>query len=98
MGSVHALPLAARSAPNLLDELLNGVADGYNRLVAIGRFDKAATRVMMGYLCAGSVALRCNGLDSEAEVFLQAAHAIERDWTRFCRIVRKLYTDLGRPD
>lgn len=69
MGTVVQLNLGDRTAPDLLRNLLKGVAEGFNSLVDLGRVDREATRVMVGYLSAGSIALRCNGLDEASVAF-----------------------------
>lgn len=79
-----------------LEELLNGMADGFNRMVEVGRVDRVTTRVMMGYLSAGAIALRCNGLDDAADLFLEAARELEANWESFEDVCRKLARQFGR--
>ncbi|QMI49754.1 hypothetical protein [Burkholderia sp. MBR-1] len=95
MGNLVAMPIREREAPNMLSVLLEGAIDGFNKQMDASRFDKASTRVMMGYLSAASIALRCNGLDEEAQRFLEAATAIEQDWTRYEPAIRALAASFG---
>lgn len=90
MGTVATLPLGRRQAPDMHYELMAGIRDGFNRIVEIRQFDKEATRVMMGYLSAGAIALRCNGLDGPAQEFVNAAQAIECNWGAFEHVIRRL--------
>lgn len=74
----------------MLAAFVEGMIDGFNRGVEVGRLDVSATRVMIGYLSAASIGLRCNGMDQEAQAFLEAASAIESDWTCYERAIREL--------
>lgn len=92
--SVTRLPLRQR-APNLLDDLLVCATAGFNACVKQGSFDPSAARVMQGFLSAGAIALRCNGMDGDADAFLQAAGALDSDWRTFEPTMRRLIKGYG---
>jgi len=69
--------------------LVQGVCDGFNRIKGQS-IDRLTTKVMVGYLSAGSIALQCIGADNAADKFLGAARAIDEDWMSFEQTLRSL--------
>lgn len=93
MGSVHNL-VTKHQAPSLIQELMNGLIEGFNRLVDTGKVDKNAANLMVGYLSAAVIALRVTGNAGHAEMFYSTASRIHADWRSFEHEVRTLVAAL----
>lgn len=93
MDNITKLPVANRN-PSLLDAYRQAIADGYNKTVDCGRFDRSTVNVMVGFLSAATITLRITGNGYWAARFEEYAGMLEQNWSLYERCVPALCAEL----
>lgn len=92
---MSVLPFPARSnVPPMREAFRQGIVDGWNALVDVGKIDKASVNVMIGFLSGASIAFRVVGDEPAASACETAAQRLVSSWHQYEPCITKLIEEL----
>lgn len=94
MDKVKALP-ASPASESLLDAHMGAIADGYNRLLDVGQFDRESVQMMVGFLSAATITFRTLCNEALAVRFEHAANDLRNDWRTLPHVIPDLCAALN---
>ena len=94
MDKVTALPVSPASE-SLLDAYSGAIADGYNKLLDLGQFDRESAQMMVGFLSEATITFRTMCNEALAARFEHAADNLRNDWRSFKHVIPALWAAIN---